>query len=241
MRVKNIGVLAALFLFTACASIPKETVLLSKTLGSDLQILHQSHNDITDLYFKKIENDINSFVDDVYVPFVIHYALKSQLQDYKDGKPCLYSVIELAGKQEGEEEAKAAINDMQEFLEAAQNQISGKRKELLLPIKQQHSEITKSINQSYENALTANRTITAYLQSLRKLKETQQEALSMIGLQGADSLLTNSLVKVSEQVEKAVETGKKIDAQSDDAYKQIQKITNQIKEITNKKQSNGEK
>lgn len=235
MRVKSIGVIIVLFLFTACASIPKETVLLSQTLGNDLQALHKSHCDITDLYFKKIENDINSFVDDVYVPFVIHYALKSQLQDYKNGKACLYSTIELAGKQEGKEESKAAINDMQEFLEAAQNQIYSKRNELLSPIKQQHSKITQSINQSYENAINGNLTITAYLQSLRKLKGTQQEALSIIGFQGADSLLTNSLLNVSERVEKALEIGNKIDIKSKDAYKQLEEISNKIKDITNKK------
>ncbi|MFA9370984.1 MAG: hypothetical protein ACERIH_04685 [Labilibaculum antarcticum] len=233
MNVKNLGILISIVLFSACASIPKETVLLSQTLGNDLQILHKSHRDIVDIHFKKIENDINSFVDEVYAPFVIHFALKAELKRYKEGVSSLYGIIEIAGKKEGKKESKDAIDVMQEFQEAARNQIESQRRELLLPIKEQHSELIRSINLSYENASHANATITAYLQSLRKLKGSQQEALSKIGLDGADTIVTKSLLKVSEQVEKAVKTGKKIDIQSEDAYKELEKISNQIKEITN--------
>jgi len=235
MRIINLGAIVLIFLLSACTSIPKETVLLSQTLGNDLKILHKSHCDIIDIHFINIESDINSFVDEVYAPFVIHYALKSQFQDYKEGKSGLYSIIEIAGKHEGKKEAKDAIDVMQEFQEAARKDIERQRDELLLPIKMQHSEIIKSINQSYENISYANTTITTYLQSLRKLKGTQQEVLAKIGLDGADTLITNSLLKLSEQVEKVVKAGRKIDIQSDDAYKELEKISNQIKEITNKK------
>ena len=235
MKMKNLGVVILALLFAACASIPKETVLLSKTLGNELQTLHNSHRNVVDIHFKKIENDINSFVDDVYAPFVIHYALKSQLKSYKAGKTSLFGIIEIAGKIEGKKEAKAAIDVMQEFQEAALKQIESKRHELLLPIKKQHSELIKSINQSYQTASYANATLTAYLQSLRKLKGSQQEALSKIHLDGADTLITKSLLEVSKRVEQAVKTGKDIDIQSDDAYKKLEKVSNQIKKITNKK------
>jgi hypothetical protein len=235
MKARNLGVLIALFVFTACASLPKETVTLSQTLGSDLIVLHNAHRNIIELHFNKIEDDINSFVNDVYAPFIIHYALKSELKKYKEGNSSLYGIIEIAGKEEGKKESEDAINVMQEFQEAARKQIEKKRSELLTPIIKQRGEIIVAINQSYDNAIYANSTITVYLQSLQKVKSTQQDALSLIGLKGADTLITNSIVQVSEQVEKAVKMGKDIDIKSDDALIQMEKIENQIKEITNKK------
>uniref|UniRef100_UPI003217F14C hypothetical protein n=1 Tax=uncultured Draconibacterium sp. TaxID=1573823 RepID=UPI003217F14C len=231
--MKEFIIIGAFFLIAGCASIPKETVLLSETLGNDLLILHRSHRNIVDIHYEKIEKDINSLIDDVYAPFVIHYVLKTELKKFNDGIPSLYGAIDIEGKREGKEESKEALDIMQEFLEAAREQIESKRNDLLLPIKKQKSEILRSIDQSYENAIYANTTVTAYLKSLRKLKDTQQEVLTKIGLDGVDGLITDSLMKFSEEVEKAVKVGKKIDIESDDAFNQIEKLTNQIKELTN--------
>lgn len=234
MNIKNVCILAIALSLTACVSIPKETVTISQMLGSDLQQLHKAHRNIIDVHFNKIKSDVNTFVDDVYAPYIIHYVLKNELNEYKEGRPSIYGTIETAGKQEGKQESNAAINEMSDFLTAAREQIESKRSELLTPIIQQETEIIMAVNQSYENAQYANSTITAYLQSIRKVKDAQQEALSMLGLQGVDSLITNSLVRTSEQVDLAVKQGKKIDIQSDEAAKQLEEIFSKIKKLTNK-------
>lgn len=109
-----------------------------------------------------------------------------------------------------------------------------KRNELLNPILKQEKEIIDKINESYGNAIYANSTITGYLESARKVKATQQEALSLVGLQGKDTVMTNSLLKVSELVNAAVQKGKEIDVKSNDAYAKINEISNQIKKLTSK-------
>lgn len=235
MKIRNLITVLTLVIFSACASIPKEIVTLSQTLGNDLKVLHNSHMSTVQIYFGKIKYDINSFIDEKYAPFIIHYALKSELANYKQGKTSLYGTIEVAGQKEGQKEANDALTVMMDFQEAARKQIESKREELLSPILKQEAEIKEAVNRSYENVQYANSSITAYLQSIRKVKEAQQQALSMVGLGSADTLVTKSLVKLSEQVESAVKTGKEIDIQSDDAYKQLEKVANQIKEITNKK------
>lgn len=235
MKIKNLLAIVALLIFTACASIPKEVITLSQTLGSDLKILHNSHRNAIQIYFGKIKNDINSFVDEKYAPFVIHYVLKSELANYKLGKTSLYGTIEIAGQKEGQKEADEALKVMMNFQEAARKQIESKRDELLSPIFKQESEILNAINKSYENAIYANSSITAYLQSIKKVRDAQQQALAMVGLEGTDTQITSSLVQLSEQIEKAVKTGKEIDIKSDDAYKKIENVSNQIKEITTKK------
>jgi len=234
MKTKIISTIIISLFLVSCVSIPKETVKLSKVLGNDLVILHNSHRNIVELYYEKIEGDINTFVDEVYSPFVIHYVLKVELDKYKKGEPSLFGSIENAGKTEGKTEADEALNTMLEFQEAANAQIKAKKKELLDPIVKQESQIISNINKSYENAIYANSTITGYLESIRKVKESQQDALSIVGLQGTDTLMINTLIQVSELVNSAVKKGKEIDVKSDDAYSKIEEISNQIKKLTNK-------
>ncbi|RXQ95720.1 hypothetical protein EO244_07610 [Ancylomarina salipaludis] len=235
MRVKNIVSIVFIILLAGCASVPKETVLLSQTIGNDLQVLQQSHRNLAELYFNKIKTDINTFVDDVYAPFVIHYVLNKELQSFKKGEPSLYGTLELAGQKEGKQESENAVNEMANFQNSARKQIEKKRAELLNPILIQETELLKAINKSYLQVNNANTSVTIYLQSLRKLKEEQGQALSIVGLAGADTLVGNSLANFSEQVEEVLKRGKEIDVKSDDAYQKLQELTNKIKSLTSKK------
>jgi len=234
MRLFRLSILTCLVFLSACASIPKETILLSQALGEDLILLHVSHRNSIEIYYSKIYSDINSFIDEVYVPFIIHYVLKNELEAYNRDEASLYRSIEIAGKVEGKEEAEKALKEMTDFQYAAHKQIEKKRKELLTPIKAQEKEILSSIDQAYKNAIYANSTITGYLKSIKKVKEAQQEALKFIGLSNSDFITSQALIELSAKISSAVETGKEIDIKSDDALKQIDEITSQIKEITKK-------
>lgn len=221
-------------LMVSCASIPKETITLSKTIGSDLQVLHDSHRNMVQLYYNEIKLNINAFIDDVYAPFVIHHVLESELNKYQKGESSIYGVIESAGKIGGKDETEEALNVMLEFQEAANQQINTKRNEMLSPILQQESEILSAIDQSYQNTIYANATLTAYLISVYKVKESQSEALTIVGLNGLDTSVTNRLIELSGLVDMALEKGGKIDIKSNEAQQQIEDIVNNLKELTNK-------
>jgi len=124
---------------------------------------------------------------------------------------------------------------MSDFLDAARRRIEAKRNELISPIITQQNQVLQAVDQSYEHAIYANSTITGYLESIRKVKTAQEEALSMIGLGGADTLMTNNLVKLSDQLDIALKKGKEIDIKSDDAYNKFESIIKEIKNLTNKK------
>lgn len=123
---------------------------------------------------------------------------------------------------------------MLEFQEAANQQINAKRNELLFPILEQEREILNAIDQSYQNTIYANTTLTAYLVSVQKIKESQNEALSIVGLNGLDTTVTNRLVELSGFVDMALEKGEQIDIKSNEAQQQIEDIVNKIKELTKK-------
>ena len=123
---------------------------------------------------------------------------------------------------------------MLEFQEAANQQINAKRNELLFPILEQEREILNAIDQSYQNTIYANTTLTAYLVSVQKIKKSQNEALSIVGLNGLDTTVTNRLVELSGFVDVALEKGEQIDIKSNEAQQQIEDIVNKIKELTKK-------
>jgi hypothetical protein len=234
MNSKILVVIFSSLLMVSCASIPKETVTLSKTIGSDLQILHDSYRNMVQLYYIGIKLNVNAFIDDVYAPFVIHHVLEVELNKHKRGESSIYSIIENAGKTGGKGETEEALNVMLEFQEAANQQINTKRNELISPILQQEREILSAIDQSYQNIIYANATLTAYLVSVRKVKESQNEALSIIGFNGLDTTVTNRLVELSRFVDVALEKSEKIDIKSNEAQQKIEDIVNKIKVLTNK-------
>ncbi len=221
------------FILLSCVSVPKETITLSRVLGNDLAALHNAHRELTALYFGKIKDDINVFVDDVYSPFVIHYVLKVEMDRYKLGEHSIFNTIENAASEIGIAETEAALNTMLEFQQAANTQIMAMRNELLGPVTKQEMLVINALNESYNQAIRANLTITGYLESVRKVKESQQETLSFVGLQGVDSSITGSLVRVSELVNAAVKKGKAIDIKGEEALLKIEEISNQIKSLTN--------
>ena len=211
MNNKILVVIFSALLLVSCASIPKETVTLSKTIGSDLQILHDSHRNMVQLYYNGIKLNINTFIDDVYAPFIIHHVLEVELNKHKRGESSIYGIIENAGKKGGKDETEEALNVMLEFQEAANQQINAKKAELLSPILQQEREILSAIDQSYQNTIYANTTLTTYLVSV-----------------------TNQLVELSGFIDMILEKGEKINIKSDEAQQQIEDIVNKIKELTNK-------
>lgn len=228
--MKKILIASFVILFiNACAVIPKETIILSENIGKDLQTLYSSHRNTIQLYYDKIKNNINTFIDDVYSPYIIHFALESELIEYKAGQPSLYTSILNAGTSGGKEETDNALNNMLNFYQAAIYQIDTKRNEILSPILEQEQQVLKAIDNSYQNALYANSTITAYLLSVRKIKESQDEALATIGLTGINDSTTQKLVELSTFMDQILQESKRIDLKSADAQKQIEEIVNKLK------------
>jgi hypothetical protein len=232
MKINKIAVLIASMALTACASIPREAIILSQALGHDLQALHESHRNCMEVYYRNIKGSINSFIDDVYAPFIIHNTLNKELENYKKGGSSFYKAIESAGQKGAKKDSDDVLNSMFDFLAGTRDQIEKKRNEYLFPVLKQENELILSVDQAYEKAIQANSSITASLLSAKKTKKNQQVSLAGIGITGADTLTTNSLVRLSQWLEVAVEEGKKIDIKSDDAYKQVEAISKRIKQLT---------
>jgi hypothetical protein len=232
MKAKNLGLLAVITLITGCATVPNETVILSESLGYDLQALHESHRNCMEVYYRNIKGSINSFIDEVYAPFIIHSTLNKELDNYRKGGNSFYKNIEIAGQKGGKKDSDDVLNSMYDFLAAAREQIEKKRNEYLFPVLKQENELIHSVDQAYERAIQANSKITASLLDIRNEKENRKSILPGTGISGADTLTTNNLVRLSESIDQVVEEGKKIDIRGDDAYRQVEAVSKRIKQLT---------
>jgi len=231
MKQLIIFTLSIVFLY-GCASIPPESVQLSSTLGNDLQALHKSHRAMITLHYGKLKGQINQFVDDVYAPYAISQSLKIEMDDFNAGNESLPGLIKDAS--EGNDDAsKEVLLYMQDFLEIANEDIELMRNELLLPVQQQEEKLLLEVDNAYQNAIYANATLTAHLQSIRKVKETQSKAYQLIGLNDVHETITDYAVKASEIVDEATKTAKKVDKTSDEVLVKIDELKHKLETIKN--------
>ena len=236
MKIIKLGLYVLLLSQISCATIPKETVLLSTKVGENIEILHGSHYRVIEMYFNQIKGKVNQLIEDTYTPYVIHYALSSELDKYKIGEESLYGLIEDAGKFNGGDYSKEALDVMMEFVEAANHQISAKRTELLTPSLKQEKEVLEAVENAYQTTIHANTVLTVFLESTRKAKKNQTEVLSIMGNEQTKANITDKLAEISEFLDVAIEKGKLIDVKKENAHKQIEELMNKIKNIPTKTQ-----
>ena len=227
------AILIPIFLMMmSCVSIPNETITLSKTLGKDLKELKKSHVNTINIYYNGIESKANRFIDEVYEPFIIRYVLEAEFENYENNDESIITYLENASQPDaGKEETDKAIKGMVDFQEKATKLIAQKRKEVLQPIQEQKRQLLKTINQSYDNAIAANATLTGYLESVKDVKDAQTEGLSILGVEREK--IDETMLKASDKLDQAIIQGKKIDNTSEKARKKIDKLIDKIKNITN--------
>lgn len=228
--------LVFLLLITSCASIPKESVILSETIGSDIKDLRRSQINLINLYYKNISNNINEFVNNVFRPFIINNILSEELRSYRSGGKNIYGNLVEAGEANASiESINLAVSEMQDLLDATNSIVEQKRDELLDPINSQRDSLLYLTNNKYDNLIYANTSLTAYLKSLQEIKKSQQNATEYLNVKNVDQYITNNLAKTSEMISKAIKASNKIDVKSNEAIDKINEISNQIKQATDGK------
>lgn len=216
-----------------CASIPPEAVVLSHRIGMDLQGLHKAHRNMVQLYYARMRSDVTSLVDEVYAPSVVRFVLEEQVEEYEAGRSSLYGFIE--SFKDGNAEKEGCLKEVLEFLEDANQQINAQRDALLTPLLEEEQKALMDVDNAYENIIKANHTIENYLESLRKINESQRQVMSLIGMEGVEDKLNGRALEISEYVENALREGKKIDLTQTDGIQKVGSVMDGIQKIINKK------
>lgn len=171
-----------------CASVPKESVELSYTIGQDLEALHQSHKLLVQRYFTALRREVNKAIDTAFMPAYINsFVRKGKLIEH-------------------------ATNNRADLVEAwariAVETLDKERRQRLAPLNQAEQELLATVDQAFDRAVRANATVTAHLNSIREVDEVQNEVLEALNLKDLRDKINNELIKVSD---KAAKISKDID------------------------------
>jgi len=232
MRNKFLLVVMAGMILSACAQVPREAVELSTTVGKDLAQVHEAHVNLAHILFDRMKSDVNSFVDDVYVPYFINKHLKAEQAGFKRGRDSLFRALDNAIKNPGNiDNQRDAVEYMEDFVFIIHEGIESYRAKRLKPILDQEKEAMTEINKSYMRIHYANSIVTGHLASILKVHDAQEEILNKMGVEGLRDKIGSNLAKTSESVKGFVAKARKVDGSIQEVQTKINALTLKLDSI----------
>lgn len=175
-------VIASCFIgLTSCASVPEETVQLSEAVGKDIQQLYTGYRATVRLSFEQMRQNGLAIIDKLWTPKYLEVLISEGVLD-------VCAEIEKTAEKTDciEYWAQGAINDIDE-----------KRKDFLQDIDVKEAELLATIDEAFDRTIRANAAVTAHLKSIRKVKETQNEALQAVGLADVPGKINEGIASAS--------------------------------------------
>ena len=189
VRTVCLGFLLSIFIaVSGCISLPRDAVQLSTELGARVSESRAAHLTLVRTYMAEKRERVDEFMFKEWIPEFARQVFK----------------------QEGikkEWERVAASSDTGERLEfitglgvMLQQQINMKRSEIMGPVDQMERLLLERINVHYDEMLTANATITAFLDSATSVRERQQTTMKIFHAEDKLSGLTASADELVDKI-----------------------------------------
>ena len=221
--IRLTGATILLILLTAgCGSVPKEVVELSYVMGEDLQSINQSYDNLIHQFYNNLRDQRRAYIDDVWYPrFVENWrkdgelvaiAKEERIWSESDDK----LVVVPAGS--APKESLAALND---WLDYALYAYEKKSEALLSPLDQEEETLRTEVRVAFARMTQANATITAHLNSLREIKEVEDQALKALNLKDLRDQINDQLVNASKKAKDGLDKIKEVDQKVDKFGKKL--------------------
>jgi hypothetical protein len=211
-------VIAAVFLLSGCAQVPKESVELSATISRDLQDLQQSHRQSVDLLFDRDVERINNYIDTVATPAFISAAIK------KLGPEIAQDLANATKPNASPEERKRAFDRMALVVKEVTDRLAKQRKELIFPLEAVRKETLTELDRAYAEIQRANTVVTAHLSSVVKVHSVQDDLLAKAGLKEFRSKVGDEALKANSRVTDAISESSEVEAVLESLKKAIQRL-----------------
>lgn len=246
-----IALMISIFLLSGCVSIPKETVELSDVTAQQITELHKSHIRFVELYYGKLRDDVNSFIDNKWVPLFLSKAVDHQA--FREDLDAAYITsnihdsditLKWKGKELAEPQKSVLLNGVKqvvtdekgklgktllEWSEEAQYQINKKRQELIAPIDVQEKMVINEINGAFLDLQRSQAAIKGYLAAAVDLKETGDEVLRKLGALEKIENVMNAVMDANDKITAILEAKDEGEKAIDDFYTQMKASTDSIK------------
>lgn len=181
------------FLLYGCASIPKEVVELSYSIGEDLNSIHLSYRMLVQEHFENLRSQRMDFLENRLTPvFLEKFIEKGELVETARGS-----------------DPVEVLEGVQDWVEVAIETIEEKKRELIDPIDESEKELLEMVDEEFSRIIRANATITAHLNSIRKVERVQDEALEALKLKELRDTINDELIAASIKADEVLERVKK--------------------------------
>ena len=162
---------------TACASVPKETVALSRMVGQDVVQLQSGYRETIRFSFDQMRQAGLSVIDNVWTPVYLRsFVTRGQLVE--------------AAKDEQTEK-------IEYWARAAIKAIDDQRKKFLDPIQEREDALVAEVDAAFDRVINANAAVTANLNSVLKVQNLQDQVLDAAGVSGIRDTINGAIVSTS--------------------------------------------
>lgn len=207
---------------SGCMSIPKQSIELSEITAQQTTELQKSHIKFVKLYYKKLRDDVNNFIDEKWTPLFLskavnHKVFRSDLDDSYLTSSISERDISVSWKGQALKEPQKSIvlNGVKQTItnekgklgrvlldwsQEAQREINKKRKELLSPIEEQERFIIEEINNVYIDLQRSQAAIKGFLASAVELEEKQEQILKKLGALGKLNKVVGTMTDANEKL-----------------------------------------
>lgn len=240
-------------IFTGCVTPTKATITLSDITEKQISSIHDSHIHFVNLYYDKLAEDVNLFIDEKWAPLFISKTVQNEafLEDLehaynaRDISADDFKIEWVGKKQISPEqienlnfEMKESISKNMELIEVlsdwsdeVQYQILKQRNELLQPINDQRNLVITEINKAYDELERSNLTIKSYLKSTANINEEKEKNDEKTLVMDKINSILNIAISNDEDLSVLLNTDEIGDNTITDYLKIFSKTKNKIDEI----------
>ena len=220
-KVWGLFLIAILAIATGCASVPKESIELSVTVGRDLEAVHKANRNLAVMHFDYLLADVDRFVDEVYRPFIIEFTV-DDLDLVADFRAALETQ---------NDDDRDALDILIIYTEEVTAKIDTFRTEMRAPLEAQRDSVLLSIDEAFQQLQTANAVVTGHLASVRKVHDTQSELFAQVGLEDYRDKVAIGLASWSNDVSKTLDKARKIKSELDSIEDDAERIRRTQEEL----------
>ena len=162
---------------SACASVPKETVTLSRMVGQDIAQLQSGYRETIRFSFDQMRQAGLSVIDNVWTP--------------------VYLKSFVTGGQLVEAAKAEQIERIEYWAHTAIKAIDDQRKKFLDPLQEREDALVAEVDAAFDRVISANAAVTANLNSVLKVQDLQNQVLEAAGVSGIRDTINGAIVSTS--------------------------------------------
>ena len=215
-----------------CASVPKEIVELSYRTGEDMVALYKSYDKLIQNYYGKMRDERVAYLNDVwYQRFLKDWMERGELAAIAKGEKIWSDKETKLILTPPGSDPQETLRSLRSWIDYALYAYELKEESLLKSFDEDEKKLRKSVEAAFLQIIKANAAITAHLNSLRKVKEVQDEALELLNIKDLRDQINNALYEASDIAAEGLERIQQADNDTDNLVKQVNSLKNNQKKI----------